>query len=121
MFNEEHELIKANKPLHEINKWPDEEKHKGYKEFIIQYYWKTFGMCKVLLRGFSLALGKNENFFDEYFNSHDTMSSLRLIRYPYIENYPPVITAADGTKLNFDTHRDVSLLTVLYQPCIFII
>lgn len=73
-------------------------------------------MCKVLLRGFALALGKDEHFFDKYYNQNDTLSSIRLIRYPYLEDYPPVITAPDGTKLSFDWHIDVSLLTVLYEP-----
>ncbi|CAF1234537.1 unnamed protein product [Rotaria sp. Silwood1] len=115
-FNADHVLIKAKTPLHEITQWPDETKHPGFKKFITEYYWKMFCMCKILLHGFALALGKNENFFDNFYNPEDTISSLRLIRYPYIENYPPVITAPDGQKLNFDTHTDVSLLTVLYQP-----
>lgn len=75
-------------------------------------------MTKVLLRGFALALGKNENFFDQYYKEWDTISKLRLIRYPYLEEYPPVKTAPDGTKISFDNHKDISLLTVLYEPCI---
>jgi isopenicillin-N synthase len=40
-----------------------------------------------------------------------------LIRYPYLEDYPaPAIkNASDGTKLSFEWHEDVSLITVLYQ------
>ena len=96
--------------------WPDEAKHQGFKRFIIEYYWKMFRLSKALLKGFALALGKSEDFFDNVYNPEDTISSLRLIRYPYIEEYPPVITAPDGQKLSFDTHTDVSLLTILYQP-----
>lgn len=91
--------------------------HQGFQDFVTRYYWKMFHMSKVLLRGFALALGKDENFFDNVYNTEDTISSIRLIRYPYIENYPPVMTAPDGQKLSFDTHTDVSLLTILYQPC----
>jgi len=76
-----------------------------------------FHLSKILLHAFALAVGKDEQFFDNVYNPHDTLSSLRLIRYPFIENYPPVKTAPDGQKLNFDTHTDVSLLTILYQPC----
>lgn len=109
--------MKAKVPCHEVNIWPDPKKHPGFKEFNEEYYWKLFNVSAALLRGFALALGKEENFFDDYFKKEDTLSSIRLIRYPYIENYPPVKTAKDGTKVSFESHEDASLLTVLYQPC----
>jgi isopenicillin-N synthase len=116
-FNEEHPMIKANIPMHEVNVWPDEDNHPGFKQFQESYYWAVFYLSSVLLRGFALALGKDEYFFDEYFKKEDTLSSVRLIRYPFQEDYPPVKIAADGTKISFDSHEDVSLITVLYQPC----
>jgi len=115
-FNNEHPMIKSNIPMHEINVWPDEEKHPGFKQFQEFYYWKVFHLSSIILRGFALALGKEEHFFDDYFKKEDTLSSIRLIRYPFIEDYPPVKTAEDGTKISFDSHVDVSLITVLYQP-----
>jgi isopenicillin-N synthase len=117
-FNPEHPLIKAGTPLHEVNIWPNEAKHPGFRKLIESYYWKAFEFSSVLLRGFALALGKEERFFDRYFKKEDTMSSMRLIRYPYIDPYPQgaIKTAFDGEKLSFETHTDVSLLTVLYQP-----
>uniref|UniRef100_A0A914VNI2 Fe2OG dioxygenase domain-containing protein n=1 Tax=Plectus sambesii TaxID=2011161 RepID=A0A914VNI2_9BILA len=115
-FNNDHPMIKANTPMHEVNVWPDEDKHPGFKEFQEAYYWAAFHLSSILLRGFALALGKDERFFDDYFKKEDTLSSVRLIRYPYMEDYPPVKTAADGTKISFDSHEDASLLTVLYQP-----
>lgn len=117
-FNPEHPLIKANSPLHEINIWPDEAKYPGFRKFIEGYYWKAFHFSSVLLRAFALAMGKEERFFDQFFKREDTMSSMRLIRYPFIDPYPPgaIKTAADGELLSFETHTDVSLLTVLYQP-----
>ncbi|XP_055346169.1 uncharacterized protein LOC129593743 [Paramacrobiotus metropolitanus] len=117
-FSADHPLIQANTPLHEINVWPDAEKYPGFREFIETYYWKAFNVSKALLRGIALALGKDQDFFEPFFQPESTMSSMRLIRYPYIDPYPPgaIKTAADGTKLSFETHADVSLLTVLYQP-----
>lgn len=110
-------MIKANTPMHEVNVWPDDDKHPGFKQFQEAYYWSAFHLSSVLLRGFALAVGKDEHFFDNYFKKEDTLSSVRLIRYPYLDDYPPVKTAADGTKISFDSHVDVSLITVLYQPC----
>jgi len=117
-FNPDHPLIKAKTPLHEVNIWPDEAKYPGFRKFTENYYFTTFNMSRVLLRGFALALGKDERFFDKFFNREDTMSSMRLIRYPFIDPYPEgaIKTAKDGELLSFETHRDVSLLTVLYQP-----
>ena len=116
-FTPEHPKIKAGVPLHEVNIWPDESKHAGFQEFAELFYWKMFDVSAALLRGFALALGKKENFFDAYFRKEDTLSSVRLIRYPYLDPYPPVQTAEDGTKLSFGSHEDASLITVLYQPC----
>eukprot|EP01124_Arcella_intermedia_P031793 TRINITY_DN7269_c0_g1_i1.p1 TRINITY_DN7269_c0_g1~~TRINITY_DN7269_c0_g1_i1.p1 ORF type:complete len:353 (-),score=77.25 TRINITY_DN7269_c0_g1_i1:3-971(-) len=112
----DHPIIKKEIPLHEVNVWPDPQKYPGFKEFQEDFYWKMFEMSAVLLKGFALALGLEENFFDTYYKKEDTMSSVRLIRYPYMENYPPIKRAPDGTKLSFDWHEDISFVTILYQP-----
>jgi len=110
-------MIRSKTPLHEVNVWPNQVKHPGFKEFNESFYFKMFDLSAALLRGFALALGKDETFFDEYFTKEDTLSSVRLIRYPYLDDYPPVKTAADGTKVSFESHEDLSVITVLYQPC----
>jgi isopenicillin-N synthase len=115
-FTSDHPKIKAQVPCHEVNIWPDPKKHQGFRKFNENFYWKLFDVSAAILRGYALALGKNETFFDEHFKKEDTLSSVRLIRYPYIENYPPVKTAKDGTKVSFESHEDASLITVLYQP-----
>ncbi|KAF8533904.1 hypothetical protein BDD12DRAFT_758606, partial [Trichophaea hybrida] len=84
-------------------------------EFQESHFWAMCDLSSALLGGFALALDKEEHFFDEYFKKEDTSSSVVLIRYPYLEDYPPTITAPDGTKLSFDWHEDVSLITDLYQ------
>jgi isopenicillin-N synthase len=114
-FTKDHPMIKANVPMHEVNVWPDEAKHKGFRAYYEAYYRDVFQLSAALLRGFALALGKDEHFFDSHFTAADTLSSVALIRYPYLEDYPPVKTAGDGTKLSFEQHQDVSLITVLYQ------
>lgn len=103
-----------------MNIWPDEKKHPGFKEYQESYFNEMCDLSTALLRGFSLALGKGEEFFNHYFKKDDNLSSVVLIRYPYLEDYPePAIkTAADGTKLSFEWHEDISLFTVLYQSLV---
>lgn len=116
-FSESHPRIQAKTPAHEPNVWPDEQKHPGFREFAEQYYWDVFGLSSALLRGYALALGKDEDFFSRHFQQQDALASVVLIRYPHLDPYPAaaIKTAADGTKLSFEWHEDVSLITVLYQ------
>lgn len=114
-FTESHPKIQACAPLHEVNVWPDVNKHPGFREFQENYYRATLDFSKVLLRGYALALGKDEQFFEPFVSQADSLSAVSLIRYPYMENYPPVKEADDGTKLSFERHYDVTMLTVLYQ------
>lgn len=116
-FTPEHPMIKAGTPLHEVNVWPDEEKHPEFKKFQEKYYFDVFDASQAILRGYALALGKDEGFFAQYLKKEDTLSAVSLIRYPYVDPYPPaaIKTADDGTKLSFEWHYDVSLITVLYQ------
>lgn len=114
-FSEDHPMIRSGTPLHEVNIWPDEKRHERFRPFCEQYYRDMFGLSKTLMRGFALALGKPEDFFDAHLPEADTLSAVSLIRYPRLEDYPPVKTGPDGTKLSFEDHLDVSMITVLFQ------
>nr|P05189.1 RecName: Full=Isopenicillin N synthase; Short=IPNS [Hapsidospora chrysogena]pir/A24567/ isopenicillin N synthase (EC 1.14.11.-) [similarity] - fungus (Acremonium sp.) [Acremonium sp.]CAA26927.1 unnamed protein product [Hapsidospora chrysogena]prf//1112222A synthetase,isopenicillin N [Hapsidospora chrysogena] len=116
-FSPDHPRIKEPTPMHEVNVWPDEAKHPGFRAFAEKYYWDVFGLSSAVLRGYALALGRDEDFFTRHSRRDTTLSSVVLIRYPYLDPYPePAIkTADDGTKLSFEWHEDVSLITVLYQ------
>lgn len=114
-FTEQHPMIATHIPMHEVNIWPDEAKHSGWRAYYEDYYWRIFRLTSMLLRGFALALGKEEGFFYSHFSAADTLSAVSLIHYPYLENYQPVKTGPDGRKLSFEDHQDVSLITVLYQ------
>ncbi len=114
-FTVDHPMIKAKNQMHEVNVWPDPEKHPDFRQFCEGYYWNMYHLSLVLLRGFALALGKSENFFDSYFHADDTLCSATLIRYPFLENYPPVKIASDGTKISFGEHQDVSLISIAFQ------
>ncbi len=114
-FTTDHPMIKAGAPLHEVNWWPDELAHPTFRAYCEQYYKDVFELSRGLLRGFALALGKNEDYFGPQVIFDDTLSAVSLIRYPHQEEYPPQKQARDGTKLSFEDHKDVSIITVLFQ------
>jgi len=114
-FTEAHPMIRANTPMHEVNLWPSETMHPGFQNYYENYFHEMFRLTSTVLKGFALSLGKDEHFFDAYFKKDNTLSAVSLIRYPYLENYPPVKLGSDGTTLSFERHKDVSLITVLYQ------
>ena len=116
-FDADHDVIKKQLPLQEIMSWPDEESIPGFKAFVIEYFVKMTSLAKVLLSGFAIAAGRDEDFFENKLNLHDTMSTLRFNYYPFSrEDLKPVEIAPDGTKLGCETHCDGSVITILYQP-----
>lgn len=117
LFTSNHEAIKNSLPLHEVNVWPETDIME-LKQFYENHYWEMFELAALLLRGYALALGKEEGFFDSYFRKNDTLSSVSLIKYPFLEKYPPVKRGDDGLELGFEDHLDVSLITILCQTAI---
>lgn len=115
-LNDEHQAIKQNLPLNEITVWPDESIIPNFKEFFVNFYAEMTSLARVLLRGFALATGKEETFFDDKLMHDNCMSTLRLNYYPFLENIDAVEIAPDGTRLGCETHRDGSLITILFQP-----
>lgn len=117
-FRDDHPMIKEGLPCHEVNIWPDEARHPTFRQFCENYYSDVFDVSALIMRGFAIALGREESFFDPYFTKEDTLSAVSLIRYPYLDNYPPVKSGPDGAQLSFEHHQDVSLITVLYQTAV---
>ncbi|KAG6129643.1 hypothetical protein E4U28_007729 [Claviceps purpurea] len=118
-FQRDHPRIVDATPLHEVNDWPAACRQPRFRAFAEGYYWDVLGVATALLRGYALALHQPEDFFTRHLRRHDTLSSVVLIRYPFLDPYPaPAIKTADddGIKLSVDPHRDVSLITVLCQP-----
>ncbi|MFT9019425.1 isopenicillin N synthase family dioxygenase [Acetobacter malorum] len=71
-------LVQAGTPLLGPNKWPTVP---GFKEAAQAYYKAVFALGRMLFRGFALALGLPENYFDDHANFPP--SKLRMIHYPY--------------------------------------
>jgi isopenicillin-N synthase len=114
-FTPDHPRIVAGTPMHEVNWWPDESVHPGFRAYCEDYFRRMLALSRVLLRGFALALGRDESYFDAHVSEEDTLSAVSLIRYPRLEHYPAVKTASDGERLSFEDHLDVSIITVLFQ------
>ena len=77
-FNEEHPMIKENVPLHEVNVWPEEEKHPGFREYHESYFNKCYEVAKVTLRAIALALEKDEYFLINFFEKKIIYPQLHL-------------------------------------------
>ncbi|MEP1186161.1 MAG: 2-oxoglutarate and iron-dependent oxygenase domain-containing protein, partial [Roseibium sp.] len=74
----DHPLVKAGTPFLGPNQWPDLD---GFQSAISTYYDAVFDLGRHLLRGFALALGEDEHFFDKYVTCPP--SQLRLLHYPH--------------------------------------
>jgi isopenicillin N synthase-like dioxygenase len=84
------------------NLWPDLE---GFKADVGHYYAHVQALARVLFRGFALALGQPEDFFDERLSAPP--AQLRLIHYPY----DPHAVDAEG----IGAHTDYECFTILYS------
>ncbi len=74
----DHPLVSAGTPMVGPNQWPD---LPGFREDVYTYYEAIFDLGKHLIRGFALALGLEETFFDDLITAPP--SQLRLIHYPF--------------------------------------
>ena len=75
---DEHPLVKDGTPMVGPNQWPD---LPGFREDVYAYYEAILDLGKHLIRGFALALGLDESFFDDAITAPP--SQLRLIHYPF--------------------------------------
>ncbi|HYG84825.1 MAG TPA: 2-oxoglutarate and iron-dependent oxygenase domain-containing protein [Azospirillum sp.] len=83
------------------NVWPD---LTGFREAVTAYYDAAMGLGTVLFRGFALALGLEEGYFDRFLTK--PTSQLRLL------HYPPRDAAAPG--MGIGAHTDYECFTILY-------
>ncbi len=68
----------AGNPLLGPNQWPE---LAGWREPVNAYYEAVFGLARMLMRGFAMALGETPDFFDSHITKPP--SQLRLIHYPH--------------------------------------
>lgn len=97
---DDHPLVLAGTPLIGSNDWP---KLPGFKSRISPYYQAVFGLGTKLFSGFALALGLEENYFEQFVSCPP--SKLRLIHYPFDAD------AKDA--LGIGAHTDYECFTIL--------
>ena len=98
--NYDYQGAKSDCPLIGPTLWPDDAQ---FKCAVSQYYQHLRGISQQIFRGFALALGVNEDFFDAKIT--DAPSQLRLIHYPY----NPEVKDAEG----IGAHTDYECFTLL--------
>jgi isopenicillin N synthase-like dioxygenase len=95
----------AGNPLLGPNQWPD---LPGFKAAVSGYYKAAFAVARALMRGFALAVGEAEDFFEPHLTKPPCQ--LRLVHYPH----DPDATDAMG----IGAHTDYECFTLLHatQP-----
>jgi len=96
--------VRAGLPLHGANQFP--ERPAGLRDAVLAYIEAVTGVGHALLRGISIALGLDADWFDRNLTAAPTVL-FRIFRYP------PV--AAPSHQWSVGEHTDYGLLTVLAQ------
>ncbi len=95
--------VVAGKPLHAPNVWPA---LPGFRPAVEAYYGAARGFGFHLLRGFAVALGMKEDFFQALYRTRP-LASMRLLHYPALE--------ADADEFGLAPHSDYGIITILRQ------
>jgi isopenicillin N synthase-like dioxygenase len=93
------EDVRRGTPMLGANVWPD---LPGFRDAVSEYYRDAFELGRTLLRGFALALGLGETFFDGVVTKPP--SQLRLIHYP---------PGTPDDTVGIAAHTDYELFTIL--------
>lgn len=93
-------LVRAGTPMLGPNVWPEQP---GFEAAVTTYYQGVFALGRTLFRGFALALGLPETYFERYLDRPP--SQLRLIHYPF--------DAAAAEAHGIGAHTDYECFTIL--------
>lgn len=92
------------------NQWPTEI--EGFKEDVYGYYEAATSLGRALFRGFALALGLDEHYFDGYLTRPP--SQLRLVHYPENETFDPTAIGGSDSNFGISPHTDYECFTILH-------
>ena len=98
------ELPPSNLPLHGPNLFPDNP--SGLRDAVLDYIDAVTQLGHVLLRGISLALGLDEDWFARNLTA-DPLVLFRIFHYPALVN--------GDERWSVGEHTDYGLITILYQ------
>lgn len=88
--------------MNEPTQWPKTSDFPGFKTFFTSYYKQLTKLSSKLLRGFSLATGKDEEYFRTKFRKKDCMSTLKLTKFP-------TVATAKSVKIDNDLQTIIGL------------
>jgi isopenicillin N synthase-like dioxygenase len=101
--------VRAGLPLHGANLFP--EQPAGMRDAVLDYIDAVTGVGHALLRGISIALGLDAEWFDRHLTAAPTVL-FRIFRYPTIGDAPEPRQRAQWS---VGEHTDYGLLTILAQ------
>ena len=96
--------VRADLPLHGANLFP--EQPAELRDAVLEYIDAVTGVGHVLLRGISIALGLDADWFDRHLTAAPTVL-FRIFRYP------PMVASSEQWSVG--EHTDYGLLTILAQ------
>lgn len=99
--------VRAGKPLHAHNKWPDEQDLPGWRSLLLEYQRQMHGLAAQICRGFAIALSLEEDFFADQFQKPLTQLSLM--------HYPPQSAETLTSQFGVHPHADTGAFTILTQ------
>ncbi len=102
---EDDEDYLAGNPMYGPNLWP--ARPAAFREETSAYVREMIGLGKLIFRGFALALGLDEVWFDDKINK--PMAQLRVI------HYPPQGPDPDPKMIGIGAHTDYECFTILSQ------
>ena len=97
--------VRAGTPLHGANLFPDEV--PALRPAVLEYLAAMTGLGQAVLRGVALALGLDDDWFDEHLTA-DPLILFRIFRYPPETGVP-------DPNWGVAEHTDYGLLTILRQ------
>ena len=92
------------------NQWPTEV--EGFRDDVYGYYEAVTSLGRTLFRGFAMALGLDEHYFDSYLTKPP--SQLRLVHYPEGEAFNPGAIGGRDSNFGISAHTDYECFTILH-------
>ncbi|OTA70564.1 thymine dioxygenase [Hypoxylon sp. EC38] len=108
-FKESYEIGSEDFKL-QPNVWLPNDVLPGFRRFMVEFYWKCFGVAKELLRALAIGIGlEDEDFFLRFHSGENCQ--LRLLHYPPIE----AEKLSSNVVARMPTHSDWGTITMLFQ------
>lgn len=102
--------VQAGLPMHGANLFPVQLPE--FRETVLQYITAITELGHQLMRGLSLSLGLDRDYFNGHF-THDPLTLFRIFHYPSAEKKPD-----DANLWGVGEHTDYGVLTILKQDSV---